>query len=126
MISCIAQRLVRKICNKCKESYHLEDSLLFEAEKQNFFKDQSHEIELYRGKGCRQCSHTGYIGRVAIFELIEVNEEIRSMVMDKRPTSEIKNKACEFGMTSLREDGFEKVKKGITTFEEVIRVTQMD
>lgn len=117
LIGVMAQRLVRRICTHCK----VEDL-------KN--KEIAHEFNidntLYRGEGCKHCSHTGYLGRIAIFELLIINDEIREMIMEKATTRELRQKAIEQGMRTLREDGLEKVKQGITTIDEVIRVTQVE
>jgi type IV pilus assembly protein PilB len=116
VIGIIAQRLVRTICDKCKEKYIPTSGAL---------KDLGIEgkQEFYRGKGCNKCKYTGFVGRVGIFELLIINEEIRKMVDAKKSADEIKRKAIELGMKVLREDSLEKAKKGLTTLDEVLRVT---
>lgn len=118
VIGVVAQRLVRKICDKCKEKYMPDDSVL---------KDLGIEkkIELYRGKGCNKCKKTGFAGRIAIFEIFIVNEDMKKMVNSRVGVDEIRKKAIELGMKGLRDDGLEKVKKGITTPCEVLRVTEI-
>lgn len=117
LLGVLAQRLVRVICNKCKTPYapgkELADEL---GVKMNF--------QTYKGKGCEVCDHTGYKGRTGIFELLLVNDEIRRFIVEKKGSDVIAQKAIELGMKTLRDDGWEKVKSGITTVDEVIRVTQ--
>ena len=82
--------------------------------------------ELFRGEGCEACRKTGYKGRVGIYELFLISEEIRSLILRKASTSEIRRHAMDFGMISLREDGWAKAQAGQTTVEEILRVTQED
>jgi type IV pilus assembly protein PilB len=79
-------------------------------------------ITLYRGHGCNRCSGSGFYGRIAIFELMEMNTELRDLAFAKAPTGEIREKARAYGMLTLREDGLRKVIQGITSVEEVVRV----
>lgn len=116
-IGILAQRLVRKICDKCKEEYSPSADILDGlglGQKNTFFK----------GKGCDACKNTGYRERIGIFELLIVNDEIRKLVVDKASSDIIKKIAIETGMKTLRDDGLDKVLKGITTPEEVIKATQ--
>lgn len=117
LLGVLAQRLVRVICNKCKIPYAPDKELADElGVKMNF--------QTYKGKGCETCDHTGYKGRTGIFELLLVNDEIRRLIVEKKGSDVISQKVIEFGMKTLRDDGWEKVKAGITTVDEVIRVTQ--
>ena len=116
----IAQRLVRVICPDCKESYKPSDVEL------SYFSGQPSAINLYRGRGCGKCSGKGYVGRTGIFELFIMTDEIRHMITEKTDSQSIKNLASSKGMRTLRADGIEKVLKGITTLEEVLRVTQSE
>jgi type II secretory ATPase GspE/PulE/Tfp pilus assembly ATPase PilB-like protein len=117
VIGILAQRLVRVVCPKCKEKYIPSDEIIKDL-------GLSQKIELFRGKGCMHCRNTGFTGRLGIFELLTVTEEIKNMVTAKRSANEIKKKALEQGMRVLRDDGMEKVKSGVTTAEEVLRVTE--
>ena len=119
VIGILAQRLVRTICDKCKEKYTARAEVL---------KDEglSPKFEFYRGKGCEHCKYTGFIGRIGIFELLVINEEIKAMIDAKKSADEIRRKAVESGMRVLREDGLEKARRGLTTLEEVLRVTELD
>lgn len=117
----IAQRLVRQICSKCKAPVELKEDIIKE------FDEHGHEdynFEIFEGKGCEYCKFTGYHGRQAIFEILVLNAEIRDMILRCVSATQIKNKAIESGMKTLRQDGWEKVKNGVTTPSEVIRVTQ--
>ncbi|NOY64894.1 MAG: Flp pilus assembly complex ATPase component [Nitrospirae bacterium] len=117
LIGVMAQRLVRRVCTHCKVEDLKNKEIAFEFNINN---------TIYRGEGCEHCSYTGYLGRIAIFELLIINDEIREMIMEKATTRELRQKAIEQGMRTLREDGLEKVKQGITTIDEVLRVTQVE
>ncbi|MCU1259280.1 MAG: type secretion system protein (GspE) [Bryobacterales bacterium] len=112
LVSVLAQRLVRVICKHCIAPNGLELSPFGER------------VETYRGGGCEACSGTGYKSRVGIFELMEMNEEIRTLIMGNADASKITDAARRNGMKNLREDGWLKIKNGVTTSEEVMRVTQ--
>jgi len=118
----LAQRLVRTICPSCREAYKPS-----EEEKQILSikpGESSGEVELYRGRGCLTCNDTGFKGRIGVFELMAMTDELREMILNNVSSSEICKKARELGMGALKEDGLEKVKKGYTTIHEVLRVTQ--
>jgi type II secretion system protein E len=119
----IAQRLVRVICAKCKHEIKPEKELLQElgVSSHNLSK-----IKIYEGKGCDACRFTGYKGRTAIYEFLEMSEPIRELVLKRSSSEQIKKKAIEHGMRTLRQDGWEKILMGITTPSEVIRVTQQE
>ncbi|MFH1479027.1 MAG: ATPase, T2SS/T4P/T4SS family [Candidatus Omnitrophota bacterium] len=120
----LAQRLVRVICSKCKTKVKIDESILrdFGAEEKIDMVDGF----IYEGKGCEECKFSGYKGRTGIYEFLAMGEDIRSLVIKRAPASQIKQKALELGMHTLRMDGWEKIKKGITTINEVIRVTGQD
>jgi type IV pilus assembly protein PilB len=122
VIGVLAQRLVRMICPNCKVSYRVDPkSLSVLGEDPSKSKES---ITLYRGKGCKNCKQTGYLGRTGIFELLSINEKIKQLISEKASTQVIRETAKKtLGMISLREDGLRKVLKGITTLEEVDRVT---
>jgi general secretion pathway protein E len=117
----IAQRLVRLICEECKEPYVPDGGVLKEIGlrqediKSDFF---------YRGKGCPQCLHTGYKGRKGIYEILNVDDSIQSLILKTSESNIIRNKGIESGMITLREDGVQAVLDGLTTIEEILRVTQ--
>ena len=113
----LAQRLVRVICPKCKEKYTPSDEVIHDL-------GLKEKVELYRGKGCMHCKETGFSGRVGIFELLLMNETIKNMVTAKASSGDIKKNALASGMTTLYEDGIEKIKNGVTTAEEMLRVTE--
>lgn len=117
----IAQRLARKLCPNCKEAYELPKESL---EKMNFPMKKGERITIYRAKGCRKCKQTGYKGRIAVFELLQVTEEIKDHIIKGDPASVIKETAIKQGMQTLIEDGFEKVKIGIISIEELLRVVK--
>lgn len=118
----IAQRLVRKICTKCRVSFtqtpeKLETIL---AGSKRFFPEGS--VTLYKGKGCNNCNNTGFKGRTAIFEFIQVEDKMKELILKRPSTPEIQSLAKENGSLTLFEDGLEKVRNGITTIEELLRV----
>ncbi|MBL7962096.1 Flp pilus assembly complex ATPase component TadA, partial [bacterium] len=117
----LAQRLVRKLCPKCKEKFTPDDSLL----KSVNIKTSS-SLAFYRTKGCSHCNNKGYKGRLAIYELLMVNEDIKKLTMERASSGKIKEAAIENGMRTLRQDGISKVLQGLTTVEEVLRVTTID
>jgi len=117
----IAQRLVRVICDKCKREFKPDQEILKELGVSNL--DLS-DIKLYEGAGCESCRFTGYKGRTAIYEILVVSEPLRELMLKRSSSEQIKKKALSLGMRTLRQDGWEKIKMGITTPSEVIRVTQ--
>lgn len=119
----IAQRLVRVICPKCKHEVMPDKEILDElgVSGRNLSK-----VKIYEGKGCDSCRFTGYKGRTAIYEFLEMSEPIRELVLKRSSSEQIKKKAIELGMRTLRQDGWEKIIMGITTPSEVIRVTQQE
>lgn len=121
VIAVIAQRLVRVICEKCKEEYIPEENILRGLNIKDKLNNDG-KIKLYRGKGCPFCKNTGYYGRTSIYELIVLNEEIRSLIISKASSNIIKDAAIKKGMKTLKDCGLEKAIQGITTIEEVIRV----
>ncbi|MTI81191.1 MAG: type II secretion system protein GspE [Firmicutes bacterium] len=121
-LACVlAQRLARVLCPKCKEPYELSGREL-ENIKDFPFENGETSVTVYRPKGCIRCSNTGYKGRVGIYELLKVSEKIQKMILEKRSSKEIRTVAVEEGMTTLLHDGLNKVKQGITSLEEVMRV----
>jgi general secretion pathway protein E len=117
----VAQRLIRMICPNCKEGYSPEEKALLEiGMNPHHLSDQ----RIYRGKGCPACSGTGYLGRSGIYEVLLVSEAIRRLIMEKSDSRAIAHMAIEEGMKTLREDGAKKVMAGLTTLEEVVRVTK--
>jgi type IV pilus assembly protein PilB len=120
-LNCIlAQRLVRMICEHCKHPVHYEDDFLRES---GLDPAEWRDVPFYEGRGCFECGGTGFHGRTAIHELLDLSERIRQMILDRRPAIEIKRLAREEGMTFLRESAVEKVRTGITTLREINKVT---
>ncbi len=119
VIAVIAQRLSRRICTNCKEPY---TPPLEALNSIGYTAKDDREVTFYRGRGCEQCMHTGYKGRIGIYELFLMNEELQDLIVRRAPLSEIKQAAIANGMKTLKQDGFEKVMEGITTFEEIMRV----
>jgi type IV pilus assembly protein PilB len=121
----IAQRLVRTICEECKDERNLSETEIKSLERfipEEIFKELSQRRKIYYGKGCSVCNHTGYLGRIGIFEVLNVTSNIREAIIERKHSSEIKEIAKKEGMTTMIEDGFQKVLKGLTTIEEVLRV----
>ena len=119
----MAQRLVRRICDKCKEPYtplEAELRLLGPAAK------QLAAAQLFHGKGCADCSFTGYRGRLGIYEIFQIDDQVRNLIFEQVSSTELRIKARELGMRTLREDGVRKVVAGMTTLAEVLRVSMGD
>jgi type IV pilus assembly protein PilB len=117
-----AQRLIRRVCNNCKTDITAEvpSKTLIEI---GFTPEQVGTFQMYKGKGCGTCNGTGYKGRIGLYEVMEISEGIRDLVMVGATAVEIKRKALEEGMLTLRMSGLEKIKAGVTTIEEVLRET---
>ncbi len=123
-LNCIlAQRLVRVICEDCRKPVEYPDSVLVES---GLDPAEWRHITMYEGAGCFECGGTGFRGRSAIHELLDLSDKIREMIMDKRSTAEIKRLAREEGMTFLRDSAVDKVRRGITTLKEINKVTFID
>ena len=125
----IAQRLIRKICDMCKMSYQVLRSDLAKnlpaAVITKHFGD-AEGVRLFRGKGCKICHATGYSGRLGLFEVLEVTKDIKALIAAKSDSDVIAKKAVEEGMTTMLNDGMNKIVKGLTTIEEVLRVTKVE
>jgi type II secretory ATPase GspE/PulE/Tfp pilus assembly ATPase PilB-like protein len=117
----MAQRLLRVICPECKRAYQPRD---LNAVKTELQKLHSGAVKLYQGAGCEACLSTGYTGRTAIFELLVMDDDIKDLVIQRQGAHVIKQAALAKGMTTLRQDGLRRVLAGMTTLEEVYRVTQ--
>jgi type IV pilus assembly protein PilB len=123
----IAQRLVRKICVRCKVSFVQKTSELTEFFSEDIIKkhfDSKEEATLYKGKGCNVCHQSGYAGRIGVFEVLSITDTLRELITKKASSEEISKQAREEGMTSMLEDGIDKVLQGVTTIEEVLRTTR--
>jgi len=120
-LNCIlAQRLVRVVCDHCRHRVEHPDAFLVES---GLVPSEWRDVEFVEGAGCFDCGGTGYRGRTAIHELLDLSDKIREMILDKRPTSEIKRQARDEGMTFLRESAVDKVRKGVSTLKEINKVT---
>jgi type IV pilus assembly protein PilB len=123
-MNCIlAQRLVRVICDHCKRPTHVEEQEMIDS---GLNVADWRDVTFYEGAGCFECGGTGYHGRSAIHELLDLTERMRELILEKRPASEIKRVAREEGMTTLRESALERVRAGITTLREINKVTFID
>ena len=123
LLAVMAQRLVRKICRHCKEETPVSEGFIEEASRALELKLDHIPSSLYAGKGCNQCAGTGYSGRTGIYEFLEVDDNIRHLIMQGADSSAILSSAKARGMQTLRQDGLKKVLDGETTLEEVMRVT---
>ena len=125
----IAQRLIRKICEMCKSSYLVSRDMLLQNINsevlQKYFGERT-ELRIYKGAGCKICHNTGYAGRIGLFEVLEVTPKVKKLILQKEESDLIAKAAVEDGMTTMLEDGLQKVIKGYTTLEEVLRVTKVE
>jgi type IV pilus assembly protein PilB len=122
VIMLVAQRLVRRLCDKCKS----EIKMHVEALKELGIEESPDELTMFEAKGCVACNNTGYKGRLGLYEVLEISPGIRDMIIERASTSAIKKTGVEEGMLTLREDGLDKFKTGLTSLEEVLRETATD
>ena len=122
VIGILAQRLVRTLCPACKESYIALPEVVDELGLRKFAATS--EVTLYHAKGCKECGHTGFIGRVSIMEMLPMSDHLRTHVMRHATSTELRAEAIKEGMVTMYEDGMRKAMDGVTTFEEVLRVTR--
>ena len=115
-----AQRLIRRICSECKEEVHFPVEGLIEV---GFTKEEAPHLKLYKGRGCETCNKTGFKGRVGLYEVMEITDELRELIIIGASAMELRRKAIEGGMITLRESGLCKIRDGITTIEEVVKET---
>jgi type IV pilus assembly protein PilB len=115
-----AQRLVRRICKSCSQPHPTPAPALIQA---GFSPEDAKSVVPNRGKGCEKCNNTGYKGRVGLYEVMEVTEELRELILVGASAMELRRKAVEEGMLTLRSSGLRKVKDGVTTIEEIVRET---
>ncbi len=115
-----AQRLIRRICSECQEEIHVPPEGLVEI---GFSHQEAASLILYKGKGCSTCNNTGYKGRVGLYEVMEVTDELRELIIIGASAMELRKKAIDMGMITLRESGLCKIREGITTIEEVVKET---
>lgn len=120
LILIVAQRLVRRLCNKCKVVNPISPQALIDL---GFLPDEIKGLKVYKPKGCPECNNIGYKGRIGLFEVMSITDEIRELIVSGAHAIEIRNKAIEQGMITLRRSGLEKIKAGITSVEEVLRET---
>ncbi len=123
LLGVLAQRLVRVICEHCREEVFPVAEMLDEI---GFRRGNGHQgpVRFFEGRGCERCSNTGFSGRVGIYELMVMNDDLRKLTVGKADSNQIRKKAIEYGMRPLRDDGWLKVRQGTTTLSEVLRVTQ--
>ncbi len=119
----LAQRLARKICSKCKVEANVTEKALLDI---GVPPEEAKTMKCYKGKGCSECNGTGYKGRIALYEVMPFTEAIKELVLNGASAAEIKRQAIKDGMKTLRMSGITKIKEGITTIEEVLRVTMQD
>lgn len=126
MNAIVGQRIARKICDTCKESYVPPQSLIEEIKQSlgSLFPKVEGESKLYKGKGCQECAGSGYRGRIGIFEVLSVSEKIAHLILEKPDSGSIEKEAVVEGMITMKQDGYLKVLRGETTIEEVLRVAQ--
>ena len=123
-LNCVlAQRLVRTICSECRRRVAVDVRVL---EESGLDPTQAEQYTFYEGGGCIECGGTGYRGRTAICELLDLSDNIREMILSRRPTSEIKRRAASEGMQFLRGSALDKVFAGVTTLQEINKVTFID
>jgi type IV pilus assembly protein PilB len=115
-----AQRLVRRICRECKEGISMPAQALVDV---GFTDEAAAKVKLFKGRGCPTCNNTGYKGRVGLYEVMEISEEIRELILSGASAMELRRLAIEEGMISLRQSGVRKIGDGVTTVEEVVRET---
>jgi type IV pilus assembly protein PilB len=118
----VAQRLVRRLCRRCKSADVASLEELLELEAMSLIDGHTTETPLYRATGCEQCGRTGYLGRLAVHEVMVMNDELRTLVLQRAPAEEISRAAIGAGMQTLRDDAFVKIQEGQTTFDELKRI----
>ena len=119
----LAQRLVRKICKKCKEEHPVDKKILVDL---GFTAEEAEDVVPMKGRGCSECNNSGYKGRMALYEVMPITDEIKEMILQGYSAAELKREAVRMGMKTLRRSGLNKIKEGVTTIEEVLRVTRGD
>jgi type IV pilus assembly protein PilB len=119
----MAQRLVRRICTRCKQEVEYHKEIIAEL---GLTEEEVESTTFYKGQGCIHCNNTGYKGRTGVYEVLPVSPAIRNLILDRAPTNEIKRVGVEEGMVTLRRDGLNKLKMGLTSAEEVLKETAPD
>jgi type IV pilus assembly protein PilB len=115
-----AQRLIRRVCKNCKKEHPTPHEALVEI---GFSAEEAKALKTYKGRGCPSCNDTGYKGRIGLYEVMEITDEIRELILIGASALELRKKSIEDGMISLRESGLQKIRNGLTTIEEVLRET---
>ncbi len=115
-----AQRLIRRVCTDCKTEHPTPPEALIEV---GFAPDEAKQLKIYKGTGCQTCNNTGYKGRVGLYEVMEITDEVRELILIGASALELRKKAVDDGMITLRESGLQKIRNGVTTIEEVVRET---
>jgi type IV pilus assembly protein PilB len=123
LLMVVAQRLCRRICVECREQIEMPLSVLLDV---GFRPEEAETVKVFKGTGCSACSNTGYRGRMAIHEILYMNAELQDGIVRQRSANELKEIACKHGMRTLRQSGLRKVSMGMTTLDEIIRVTFAD
>jgi len=116
----VAQRLIRRICQQCKQEEDVPVQALLNI---GFSETEAPNVQLYKGRGCDACNNRGYKGRVGLYEVMEVSEDVRELILSGASAVELRRKALEEGMIGLRQSGLQKIRDGVTTIEEVVRET---
>ena len=119
----LAQRLVRKICEDCRTEFEPSDEMLLELGLKRADTDGK---KFYYGRGCDRCSNTGHKGRMGIFELVEINDDLRDLISAGASTDQLRESCKKHGMEGLREAGLQAIFNGFTTIEEIVRETVLD
>jgi type II secretory ATPase GspE/PulE/Tfp pilus assembly ATPase PilB-like protein len=119
VIGVLAQRLVRRICQRCKEQY---EPTPVEIEELKLKPEQAQRIRFYRGRGCEQCRNTGHYGRIGLFELMPMTNDVRNLIVKNANAAELRQAAIRNGMRTMRYDGLSKMNAGMTSASEVIKV----
>jgi type IV pilus assembly protein PilB len=115
-----AQRLIRRVCVECKEAVPTPAEALVEI---GFTAEEARDVKIYKGRGCAKCNNTGYKGRVGLYEVMEITDDIRELILIGASALELRKRAVENGMLTLRSSGLVKIRNGVTTIEEVVRET---
>ncbi len=123
LILICAQRLVRRVCKECAEPVEVSPQALMDI---GFSEEEAHQVKPVKGKGCRNCNDTGYKGRISCYEVMPLTDELKEAILQGYSSIELKREAMRQGMRTLRQSGLAKVKAGVTTIEEVLRVTRAD
>ena len=125
LVLVVAQRLVRTICKDCRSTMKINEEWQVALKKIGIDPADMNGV-VHFGEGCDECFQSGYAGRTAIYEFMPIDETLRTLVMENATATELKRSAVKRGLVTLREDGRDKVRNGLTTIEEVLRVTQLD